>query len=89
MKELKIGKKIQKQLNKRGWTEESVKLVYQNPDKTEKTIDTRHNSDLTMKNEPATVYYRSDGAYIICNDLTGDVVQISDINDPNWIKKLY
>jgi uncharacterized protein len=30
-------------------------------------------------------YYRNDGHYVVCNDLTGDIVQVSDTHDPNWI----
>jgi hypothetical protein len=89
MPKLNIGTKIKKQMGKRGWREEMLELVYLNPDKTEKTKDRRYNTDGTRKDEPATVYYRSDGAYIVCNDITGDVVQVSDINDLNWIEKKY
>jgi hypothetical protein len=49
MKELKIGKKIKVQLNKRGWTEESVRMVYLNPDKTSPTRDRRHNAEESSK----------------------------------------
>ncbi|WP_210967657.1 colicin E5-related ribonuclease [Dolichospermum flos-aquae] len=89
MPKLNIGKKIKQQMSKRGWTEEMLELVYLNPGKTEKTRDKRYNIDGTRKDDHATVYYRSDGAYIVCNDITGDVVQVSDINDPNWIEKQY
>ena len=89
MPKLNIVKKIKQQMSKRGWTEEMLELVYLNPGKTEKTRDKRYNIDGTRKDDHATVYYRSDGAYIVCNDITCDVVQVSDINDPNWIEKQY
>ncbi|MGM3308103.1 colicin E5-related ribonuclease [Anabaena sp. WFMT] len=89
MAKLKIGAKIKKQMSKRGWTAEIIELVYLNPDKTEQTRDRRYNIDGSRKDDPATVYYRSDGSYIVCNDMTSDVVQVSDINDPNWIEKQY
>lgn len=89
MKQLHISEKIRKQMNKRGWTEKMIELVYMNPEKTEQTRDRRYNIDGTRKDNPATVYYRSDGSYIVCNDITGDVVQISNIDDPNWIEKKY
>lgn len=85
---IKFGKKILKQLEKRGWTEESVMQIYLNPVRTVKTLDTRNKPDGTKNNDPATVYYGADDSYIICNDLTGDIVQISDINDPHWIDPL-
>ncbi|MDD1416342.1 hypothetical protein MEN41_17500 [Dolichospermum sp. ST_con] len=80
MQKLNIGAKIKKQISKRGWTEEMLESVYLNPVNTELTIDKRYNIDGTRKD---------DGAYIVCNDITGDVVQISDINDPHWIEKQY
>lgn len=89
MQKLNIGAKIKKQISKRGWTEEMLESVYLNPGKTEPTRDRRYNIDGTRKDDPATVYYRGDGAYIVCNDITGDVVQVSDMNDPNWIEKQY
>ncbi|MBO1348474.1 MAG: hypothetical protein EBE86_014270 [Hormoscilla sp. GUM202] len=72
-------------MSKRGWKQQSVVATIQNPASTAATRDNRYNIDGTQKNEPATVYYRSDGHYVVCNDLTGDIVQVSDTNDPNWI----
>ena|GEM_PF-2990984 len=34
--------------------------------------------------DPATVYYRADGHYVVRNDVTGDVFHVSDTADPNW-----
>jgi Colicin E5 ribonuclease domain len=78
---LKFGKKILKQLEKLGWTKESVMQIYLNPVKTIKTLDTRNDPDGTKN-------YRFENSYIICNDVTGDVVQVSEINAPNWINPL-
>ena len=36
-------------------------------------------------NDPATAFIRSDSSYVVRNDRTGEVVQISDRTDPNWI----
>ena len=33
----------------------------------------------------ATVYYTEEGAYVIVDDVTHEVVQISDKNDSNWL----
>ena len=35
--------------------------------------------------DPATAYYSRRGGYVVRNDRTGDIVQISDRTDPNWI----
>jgi len=34
---------------------------------------------------PATAYYTKDGAYVVVDDATHQVLQVSDINDPGWI----
>ncbi|WP_429244211.1 colicin E5-related ribonuclease [Luteibacter sp. 621] len=35
-------------------------------------------------NDPATAYYSRSGGYVVRNDVTGDIVQISNRNDPGW-----
>ena len=35
-------------------------------------------------NDPATAHYHKDGGYVVRNNNTGDIVQVSDVNDPNW-----
>jgi predicted double-glycine peptidase len=62
-----------------------VRATIQSPARTAPTQDHRHNRDGSQNDEPATVYYRNDGHYVVCNDLTGDIVQVSDTHDPNWI----
>jgi hypothetical protein len=85
---LKFGIKIRKQLSKRGWTEESVREVINKPVRTKPTRDVRHRRDGTQENAPATAYYQNDSNYVVCNDLTGEVVQISNTFDPEWIDTL-
>ncbi len=79
--------KIGKQMPKRGWNETSIKDTLENPAKTVKTTDTRFKADGSglRLNDPATAYYSKDGGYVVRNDVTGDIVQVSDRNDPNWI----
>lgn len=36
------------------------------------------------RNDLATAYIRTDGSYVVRNDITEDIVQISDRNDPDW-----
>ena len=79
-----IGSKIEKQMGSRGWTDQSVGETIANPDKTVSTTDTRHLADGTQVNDPATAYYNKDGSYVVRNDKTGDIVQVSNRNDPNW-----
>ena len=35
--------------------------------------------------DPATAYYSPRGGYVFRNDRTGDVVQVSDRTNPEWI----
>ncbi|HAK72623.1 MAG TPA: hypothetical protein DCP36_01805, partial [Sporomusaceae bacterium] len=79
-------KKIGKQMNKRGWTEDSIKDTLNDPVKTVKTQDTRWLPGAEKPlNDPATAYYAKDGSYVVRNDKTGEITQISNKNDPNWI----
>jgi filamentous hemagglutinin len=55
------------------------------PHRTVTTRDTRHNPETGLRNnDPATAYINSDGSYVVRNDRTGDIVQVSDRTDPNW-----
>lgn len=71
-------------MEKRGWTEMDIEDTILNPASTRAVRDNRHLPDGTMLDQPATIYVRSDGSYVIRNDVTGDIVQISNRNDPNW-----
>lgn len=80
-------RKMKPQVKKRGWTEQEVKDLTKNADKVEKGRDTRWNPETGKKNdESATMYINKDGHYVVINDKTGDVVQVSDKRDPEWIK---
>ncbi len=79
-----IGSKIQRQMGKRGWTDSEVEDTITNPARTVPTRDTRHLPGGGRMDDPATAYMRSDGSYVVRNDKTGDVVQVSNRNDPNW-----
>lgn len=76
--------KIAKQINNRGWSDNLVQNTLQNPHKTQVTRDTRYRPDGTRNNDPATAYIREDGSYVVRNDRTGEIVQVSNRNDPNW-----
>ena len=51
--------------------------VLARPAQTMKTIDLR-------TGQPATAYYRPDGNYLVRNDVTGDVIQMSNVNALQW-----
>lgn len=73
-------------MGKRGWTEESIQETLNNPVRTVKTRDTRWlpGADGPL-NDSATAYYATDGSYVVRNDKTGVITQISNKNDPSWI----
>ncbi|MBO1345957.1 MAG: hypothetical protein EBE86_000470 [Hormoscilla sp. GUM202] len=84
--------KILKQLAKRGWTVAMVQATINNPYRTVATNDTkifvRSRSVApaigNRNNDPATAYINQDNSYVVRNDNTGTVVQISNRNDSNW-----
>lgn len=82
--EIKISEKIKKQAQKRGWTQDSIEEAINSPSTTKRTTDKRHLPSGGQNNEPATQYYTKDGHYVVRNDKTGDIVQVSDRNNPNW-----
>jgi RHS repeat-associated protein len=85
-RELNFGDKIQKQLKDRGWTRESVEETVNHPHRTVETRDTRWRPDGRGRmDDPATAYINEDGSYVVVNDRTGDIVAISDRNDPHWL----
>jgi Colicin E5 ribonuclease domain len=85
-KEVQIGKKAEKDMAKRNWTEEEVLDTVNNPADTKPVTDNRNNPDGTSMNDPATAYIRPDGSYVIVNDRTGEVVQVSPHPiPPGWL----
>ena len=84
-KEISFGAKIEGQMGKRGWSKEMVGEAVNNPARTVATRDTRHLPGGGRMNDPATAYYHRDGGYVVRNDRTGDVVQVSDRADSGWI----
>lgn len=71
------GDKIARQMPRRGWTENDIKDVLENPSATAKTIN-------KATGNSATQYYRSDGYYVVRDDVTGEIIQVSDRTDPDW-----
>lgn len=74
-----LDQKKARQAINRGWTLAAIEDTLDNPYRTITTV-WRGNS-----NEPATLYYRSDGNYIVRVDRTGEIVQFSDVLDKLWV----
>jgi filamentous hemagglutinin len=62
-----------------------VQSTIDDPEATVATRDTRHLPGGGRMDDPATGYLSKRGGYVIRNDRTGDIVQVSDRTDPNWM----
>jgi hypothetical protein len=81
--EIIVGQHVEKQLARRGWSVGDVVETVQNPDKKVPVRDYRRAKDGTRNDEPATAYVR-DRRYVVLNDRTKEIVQVSDRNKPDW-----
>jgi len=71
---------------KRGWSDDSIYDAINNPVNTKKTRDQRWLPHAAApRDDPATAYFATDGSYVVRNDKTGEIIQISDKNDKEWI----
>lgn len=77
--DVKIDDKIRDQLEGRGWTEQDIQDVTKKPPAGSTTDNRRPNKtpDGQGRNDPASVYGDKDG-YVVVNDRTREVVQVSD-----------
>jgi hypothetical protein len=66
------------QATRRGWDQSKINNTLSNP------AETRLGINLATGN-PATVYYRSDGHYVMRDNVTCDVFHFSDTNNSQWI----
>jgi hypothetical protein len=73
----KPAQKLNNQMRKRGWDENSVKNVYDSP------YTTRQATNRATGN-PATAYFTKEGAYVVVDDVTNEIVQVSNKLNPNW-----
>ena len=69
-------------MSKRGWTEEDIHETIDQPHKTARATDRRGYTD--GSGEPATAYFDKGDTYVVVNDHTRSVVQVSNKNHPNW-----
>jgi len=74
-----ITRKISGQLGKRGWTSADVDQTVNSP------FTTRPSTNRATGNR-ATAFYRKDGSYVVRDNGTGDIVQISDRKSPSTWK---
>ena len=76
-KSFKITAKISKQMARRGWSQSLIK------DTILKNVARKAVNKAT--GNAATAYFTSTGAYIVIDNITKEIVQISNIFDPNWV----
>ena len=75
---VKSSDKLNRQMTNRGWTQDSVRDTVDNAYTTRKAVN-------KATGNTATVYYNKDGSHVIIDDITNEVVQVSDKFEPNWI----
>ncbi|MGE0267467.1 MAG: colicin E5-related ribonuclease [Candidatus Omnitrophota bacterium] len=73
-----FSKKITKQISERGWTKESIHSTILNPTQRKTAIN-------KATGNKATAFFSKDGSYVVKDDVTGDIIQISDKTDPFWV----
>lgn len=76
---LSYSAKITKQMGPRGWTQDSISETVKNPADTHSVWDYT-----TGDKQPATAYVRRGDGYVVVNDTTNEIVQVSDLNNSNW-----
>jgi hypothetical protein len=72
----KSGQKLSTQMSNRGWSQSSVRDTVDNP------YTTRSALNKGNTNGPATAFFNEDGSYVVDDDETHQVVQISDKTRP-------
>ena len=73
----KNSSKLLGEMGNRGWTTDSVCAVVSNPYTTRKSTNKANDN-------PATAYYTKDGDYVVVDDVTNEVIQISKVGDRSW-----
>lgn len=73
-----LGAKNSSYLSRRGWTLDSINEVYSNPYTTRTAFD-------KATGQSATAYYNRAGDYVVVNDITNELVQLSEYGNAAWI----
>lgn len=94
---LRFDEKVRIDMAVRGWTREVAAELARHPARTSATQDRRYNLDGSRASQPATVFARADGLYVVINNVTHDVVQVgagpldgthTGPTDPSWTESL-
>jgi hypothetical protein len=72
-----IDEKNERQMLKRGWSGMLIDDVIANP-------YTKRKAENKATEQTSTVYYQKNGSYVVVEDNTNLIIQISDRTDPNW-----
>ncbi|GGI98345.1 colicin E5-related ribonuclease [Paenibacillus hunanensis] len=75
---VKLSDKIKKQMQKRNWTEEDIEDTVKNPHATSEATNKANGKE-------ATAYFNEDGTYVVKENETDEIIQISNRKDPDWV----
>ena len=79
----KNGLTIKQEMVQRGWDEKNIGETLDNPSGTVETYDNRRGP---TRGNPATGFYHSDkNSHVVRNNITGEIIQISDRTDSGWL----
>jgi hypothetical protein len=73
-----ISDKITRQMARRGWDESSINDVVSNPFTTRQAFN-------KATGQTATAFYTQDGSYVVRDNVSAEIVQISKKGDPDWV----
>lgn len=73
-----LGNKPESYIPRRKWTWESMKFTTENYYTTRSAVNKANGN-------PATAYYNKSGDYVVVDDITGDLVQLSEYGNIGWI----
>jgi hypothetical protein len=73
-----ITDKIARQMTRRGWTTDLIET-------TRSAAYTAREAVNKANGNPATAYYNKDGSYVVVDNVTKEVIQVSNRLDPKWI----
>lgn len=76
----KGGKSIADQITERGWNDKRLSEAINEPAGTLDWVDQRKGQN----NAPVTVYYHEDSGYVVRRNDTGEIIQVSQVDDPDW-----
>jgi hypothetical protein len=73
-----ISDKISRQMSRRGWDQSSINNVVSNPFTTRQAFN-------KATGQTATAFYAQDGSYVVRDNSTAEIVQISQKGDGDWV----